>query len=249
MNILKVIPTLMLVLIPQLVIADFAGIYLGGGGWLKSAGGTVAYTNADYANLASDLKLNLSIDTYYYLTIEHPVPLIPNYRYFHTDNKNSGSGSISSTYNFGGVAFETGSSVSTSLDISSTSHILYYELLDNYVSFDVGLAFIQMDGKFSAQETGNGNNSVNFPINTLIPSAYVSAGVTIPYINMSLVYEQTLLKLGSSEISDVAYKFTFEDGLIGYESAIRTQTVKLDVSSIKSEMVFGGMYVGMYIHF
>lgn len=59
--------------------ADFIGVYAGAGSWYHSATGKVDHLGTP-ADLEQDLGFDKNWSGFFYLAVEHPVPLIPNVR-------------------------------------------------------------------------------------------------------------------------------------------------------------------------
>ena len=247
---LTLISLLAVLTLPLTAKADFLGLYVGGGVWQHAPSGGIGYNDTINADLAGDLKLKGASESYYYVAFEHPVPLIPNYKYVSTTNTNKGSGTITTSFNFGGVTYDAASTVDSVLNLNTTSHIIYYEILDNIVSVDVGLAGIQVTGTASATETGGGNNTTTVNINQMIPTGYYSVGATLPLTGLSVQYEQSILGIAGNEVSDTVVKVMYEMGsTLGLEAGTRSQVIKLNVSGLKTTMTFAGVFAGVYLHF
>ena len=75
-------------LIPALSAADILGVRVGANYWNYDIGGTARYQTRDSANNI-DVNKDLGYDDgslgHYYISLEHPVPLLPNVRISKTD--------------------------------------------------------------------------------------------------------------------------------------------------------------------
>ena len=110
--------------------ATILGIQAGVGSWEQTPSGALIST------VGSDtIKETEKGEGYTYLVFEHPVPLIPNVKLANT--KVSAEGNL----------------IITSLEVDQTDVTLYYEILDNVVSLDVGVTARKVDG----QVTGAGS--------------------------------------------------------------------------------------------
>lgn len=118
--------------------ATILGIQAGVGTWKHDPSGPIS-TNLDGAGITADLKNDLKLtedsEGYTYFSIEHPVPLVPNFKYMSTKLTSAGTGAVG--FDFNGVTYNT--AVNTKLVLDQTDLILYYEVLDNVVSLDVGI--------------------------------------------------------------------------------------------------------------
>ncbi|HEB85561.1 MAG TPA: TIGR04219 family outer membrane beta-barrel protein, partial [Gammaproteobacteria bacterium] len=122
--------------------ADLIGLQIGGGGWKHDPSGNFRYNSGSSSvsiDLDSDLHLATQTQGYFYINFENPLPLLPNIRLMSTKLENSGSGQISQTFTFNNKTYTASTSVTSVLNLNQTDLTLYWEPLDNIVSFDFGL--------------------------------------------------------------------------------------------------------------
>jgi len=133
--------------------------------------------------------------------------------------------------------------LTTSLVLDQTDIILYYEILDNdLVSFDIGLNARSIDGSASVN-----SNPTNF--SGTIPMLYAAAEIGLP-AGFSLVGEISTISAAGNEITDTAAKVTYTtDFNLGVEAGIRTQTIKIDIDSVQTNIDFSGVFAGVYFKF
>lgn len=225
----KLLFSAIVLFLPLNVMADtILGIKIGGGSWSHTPSGNItsnvggAGTSAD---LKDDLQLGKKSEGYGYLSIEHPIPLLPNIKVSQTNLTSSGSGAVSSSFVFNGTTYSQSSSVTTELELNQTDIILYYELLDNILSFDIGLDAKTIDGKAVVN-----NNRSTF--SATIPMLYLAAEVALP-AGFAIGAEISTVSASGSSYDDVTAKISYtSDYLFGVEAGIRTQTIKADVDEI-----------------
>lgn len=222
--------------------ATILGFQVGGGIWEHDPSGSIS-TDLDSAGVNADLKNDLKLqekgEGYTYFAFEHPVPVIPNFKYVNTNLTTSGSGAAGFTFN--SVPYTT--AVDTNLDLTQTDYILYYEILDNVVSLDVGLNAKKIDGEVAIGAT------TPTTFSGTIPMLYVGAEIMLP-AGFSVVGEISTISGGGNEITDTALKLTYTtDFNLGLEAGIRTQDIVIDVDTIKADMEFSGMFAGVYFKF
>ena len=164
----------------------------GSGSWNSEANSFVLEKD-DTANVFGKIKL------------EHPVPLVPNVRLsfdqYDFQNNGSGTGFVYDDVNYG-------TEFGTEFDAVETTGTLYYEILDNVVSVDVGLSVknIKTDLAF----IGEDGNSRGESIDIWLPMGYLSAEVGVPFAGIVL----------GGEIETIAYdgnEVTMFDAYVGYE--------------------------------
>jgi outer membrane protein len=106
------------------------GIYAGAGTWQTEYSGDAG----EPATSADDLGMDSNNNNYYYIAIEHPVPLIPNIKVQHNDITSNQTGTLGKNFSIGDIIYPAGTQVATDFDLSYTDAALYYELLDILVT-------------------------------------------------------------------------------------------------------------------
>jgi outer membrane protein len=222
--------------------ATILGIQAGTGTWKHDPSGVVS-TSADGAGVTADLKNDLNLaeksEGYTYFSIEHPVPLIPNFKFVNTNLTTSGTGAVNFT--FDNVTYS--SAVNTKLDLSHTDYILYYEVLDNVVSLDVGLNAKNIEGQIAIGSTAPTNFSGT------IPMLYAAVEVMLP-AGFALAAEISTISSGNDAITDTTAKVTYTtDFNLGIEAGVRTLSIDVDVDTVKANIEFSGIFAGVYFKF
>jgi len=227
--------------------ADFVGLKAGGGIWDFEPSGTFRYLGGDI-DLKEDLKLKDEQGTFTFIAIEHPIPLIPNIKISKTNLATTGGGTLTVAYDFAGTTYSVSDTVETELDLSHSDVTLYYQFLDNIISFDLGLTGKTFDGKASVTRAGVTNSTL---IDDTIPMLYAAVGLTIPVIDIYLGVEGSALSIGDNSISDVTAKISYEsDYAVGIEAGVRTISIELDdLDSNYSNMEFSGAFANLFLHF
>ena len=163
--------------------------------------------------------------TYYGIAIEHPVPLVPNFRL--QDSKLEGSGTNAST------------------KIDSTDYTLYYEVLDGlaWLDLDLGVSFRQMDVDARVNNTRTSESFV-------LPTGYVSAYFTLPTLPISVGGELKTLALGDSSVTDTTFKVKYQSPyIVGVEGGYRNANLTIDEGDMDTEVDFDGFFIGVFADF
>ena len=194
--------------------ADFIGVKAGIDYWNYSADLSNPASALPQAQLEDDHGMSFSV------AVEHPIPFLPNAKIKHTNLQAESNQSLA------GVK-------SHQLDLDYSDFILYYEILDNVVSADVGLGAKLLNGKI--QQNFTQNTEVNW----------------IVYYPI----EKCFAKLTDSQVSDaqVELKYDFVDTLlvdVGAKAGYRILDIQLEEGSDQeTKLKFKGPYIGLEAHF
>jgi outer membrane protein len=199
--------------------ATILGFQAGTGIWSQTPSGTINSTIGS-ATLTETEK----DENYAYFSLEHPVPLLPNFKYATTAVTAAGSG------------------INTVFDLDQTDATLYYEILDNAVSLDIGVTARKIDGIFTT-----GGLSETF--SETVPMIYAAAEISLP-AGFALVGEINTISSGDDKVTDIIAKLTYTtDFNLGVEVGTRKQTYDVSVDTIQADIEFSGLFAGVYFKF
>lgn len=156
-------------------------------------------------------------NTVSYFAFEHPIPFVPNVKLQISD-----------------MAVGTGASL---VDLSHVDSILYYEILDNFVSVDVGLTARAFDGSY---------DSAAFTDTAYL--LYASAEVIVPITGLSVGMEMSKdIGLDDNGINDLKIRVRYELlAGVGVELGQRTVTMDLKESLPNTNnLEFDGTYLAL----
>jgi len=234
---------LLAVAMPLTANADTLSISAGGGAWNAAPSGSFKKTT-DPADV--DVIDNLFWDTetqgYAFITLEHFVPIIPNARLMITNIDQSGSGNTN--FVFDGVTYS--GDVSNEFSIQAIDLLLYYEVLDNVVSLDLGLNI----RKLNVDYTINNGTTTTDSMDETIPMLYVLVGGS-PLPDLIISGELSYVALSGSSISDFTAKVAYTTNFfVGFEAGYRKQQYEFDdVSETDARLDFDGVFAGAYLKF
>ncbi|MGQ9427047.1 TIGR04219 family outer membrane beta-barrel protein [Gilvimarinus sp. F26214L] len=228
------------------------GIYAGGGVWQTDLSGEVGDVDRLGANL-EDFGLDEQDNEFYYVALEHPIPLIPNIRLQNTDMSMSELSSISRTFDLDGQTYTAGETIASDLDFSHLDATLYYELLDNWVNLDLGLTFRKFDGevRFRSETTGASSDQT---LDETVPMVYGKAQFNLPLTGFYVSAGGNFTRYDDSDMSDLQAAVGYmSDGLVldfGVEVGVRNFSVQLDdVSDLDADLDLEGAFASIYLHF
>jgi len=230
---------------PLLATADIAGLYAGTGVWQSSPTGTLGNTSI---SLENTLNFDEENSNYFFIALEHPIPLLPNLRLTRTDLEWAGQGVVSAGTSLDEVVFPSDQAVAADLDLSHTEVTFYYEILDNIVGLDLGLTARLFDGEASLI---GATQQERVELDAVIPMLYGRAGIDLPFTGLSAALSGNWVDVNDVSLTDwsaeVNYDFkiapTLEAGLsIGYRSML----IEIDdQDELQSDAEFDGLFIGL----
>jgi outer membrane protein len=221
------------------------GVYAGFGSWDATYDGQAG----DPSITLKDLGVKDQKNRYYYIALEHPVPLLPNIRLMHTDIVNKQSAVISKTFTIDGTTFTAKDTVSSEFDLTHTDASFYYEILDNWVNLDLGLTARKFDGFVYAKSSTN-NKKVN--LDQILPMLYGKVQFDLPFSGLSAGVEGNYVSYQGDTISDYSAKisYLFDSVLdIGIEAGYRKFSLRVEDDELDAEVNLKGPYAAVIAHF
>ncbi len=229
---------------PAIANADTLSVAIGGGLWNDSPSGNFQATSDPAPVSVTDhLFWDSENQSYLFLTLEHPVPILPNLRLRRTNLEHSGSGTAS--FVFDGQTYS--GPIESKLSAAETDVLLYWELLDNVVSLDLGIDIRNYDIDY---RVASSSTSSSDSFTATFPLLYGMAGFS-PVPGLLIGAEASALSMEGNGVVDYALKVSYTtDFRVGLEGGYRSQSLKLDdVSGYDADMTFKGMFGGVYLKF
>lgn len=229
----------------------------GTGLWYAETTGNMNTAGDASIDLKNDLGLEESSNGYYYLDVNHFVPIIPNVRL--EGQKYSVDGSKTTNVTFKGQTFN--STTNTDLKLDQTDLILYWgvpglkTLSLGHVAVDFGIDIKKFDG-YAKLTDGTNNENVN--IDFTVPMGYLAASVKVPFINTKVSASTKMISYKSSSLNESMVKASFKLPIpipaidIKAEVGYKTQNLELDPKlsdDINVDIKNSGMFVGIAAKF
>ena len=228
------------------------GVYLGAGAWYYSTGGQFEDTNNSPSTtiyIDGDLGFGDNTGGYFYLAFEHFVPFLPNVKVEYTGMDATSKNTITEALEFEGETFAIGDTVDSTINVSHTDLIFYYELLDNWVNLDLGITARIFDGEISLESSSvaNASQSLDFTI----PLLYGKAKFELPFTGWYLSIEGDYIGYSGSTYSDIQGSFGWESSIgLGFEAGYRAMVFDLDdIQHLNTNIEFKGSYAALTYHF
>ena len=230
--------------------ADFVGLNIGAAYWAPSLSGSFNSGAEASIDLSDDLDLDDPSQSSLVLSLEHPVPFLPNIRYQNIDLDSDGRSTLSNSITFEGQTYTATDTVRTTFDLSHDDIVLYYEILDNWVNLDVGLDLKRFDGEVSMVGDINTNTS-SIKVDETLPLLYLSARFDLPFSGFYVGADISSFSIDDSSADELTVKLGYESGSgLGIEGGLKTFSLDLDdADDLDTDIEYDGAYVNGYFHF
>jgi outer membrane protein len=227
--------------------ADTLGVFVGAGRWDTNYSGSIS-KGADQIDIESDLGLSGEGQNYYFAAFEHPVPLVPNIKIKRQDLRVNAVSTLTRSVTYGGTTFNASDTVTTDLDLGHYDYILYYEVLDNWVSLDIGVDVKHFDGDVDLHTT---TDRVNDDLDDMIPLLYARAQFEIPATGFSVDIEGSGISYGGNSFTDIRAALSYESDLGFFASlGYRSLDVSADnVGNLVADVTIDGAFLEAGFHF
>jgi outer membrane protein len=248
-RIILLLSTLLLLCVSS-VRADFVGFKIGASYWAPELTGSFIGDGAfdTTINLVDDLALEDPTPTNLVLTLEHPIPLLPNIRFQSIELDSTGSNAISplDPLIFNSVSYS--GTVTSTFDLSHNDIVLYYEILDNWINLDIGLDIKIFDGEVKLDD---GGLTFPVPIDETIPLLYLSARFDLPFSGFYIGADIAGASTGDNSLEDTSIMLGYEaDSGLGFEGGIKKFSLEInDVTDVNADLEYDGIYLNGYYHF
>lgn len=244
--------------------ADLWKIDTGAGAWDSAATGTITSTVNETLYFKDDLSAHESVQNgYFYLSVKHPLPILPNLRLEYTDVSTSGNSTEVGTRSTSLPQNITiaASAVKSSLSMTQYDTVLFYNLLDETLGMtvDMGLDLkylmtdYRVDGVYESSDS------------TMIPLVYLRGRYDLPRTGLGVEGDIKYITDGSSTVYDLRLKVDYVLEFLpvlhpGVELGYRLQQFTSDgeesslVGPILSgdtdtDIGFSGVYGGLTVKF
>ena len=209
-------------------------------------------TAAESIDFKNDLGISGDNANYYYLAIEHGIPILPNVKIARTDYTEDATSKLTRNISIDGQTIPANSDVRTNLDLSHTDLTLYYEILDNWVNLDLGVTARNFDGGLKVVGSNSGIVvTATQDLGFTVPLLYGKAQIDLPLTGLYVAGEGNWIGYSGSHFYDVWAKvgYTFAFGL-GVEAGYRRIQLTIDdVQDINGDLTIDGNYLAATYHF
>lgn len=221
------------------------GIYAGAGSWQSEYSGEAGKPSAS----ADDLGMDDSNNNFFYIAIEHPIIFFPNIKLQQNNITSSQSSMIDNNFSIGNIVYPGGATVATDFDLSYTDAALYYELLDNWITLDIGVTIRKYSGYLQA-ESATLSDKTN--IDMSVPLMYGRVQFDLPLTGFFAGFEGNYIGFDGNDLADYSAKigYLFDSALdLGIEAGYRAVNLNIDDGDVHTNLGIKGPYVAAIFHF
>ena len=229
--------------------ADTIGIHAGAGSWNHQSSGQITHqgTNAD---MEKEFGFKDELTGFFFIGIEHPLPFIPNIKLssYPVETIANRTVTASTEFSFAGASYTNGTDIKTTLLWDEQDVLVYYEIVDNIFSLDLGLGAKAIDAKLSVTASGSTHS---LRMEETLPIGYAMGSVMLPGTGLSFIIEHTSSVLGDIKVKQTNSKLSYMLGYkLGIEAGYRTSNANLDeLTGVTGELTFSGPFINLAVNF
>lgn len=228
------------------------GLYAGVGQWQASFSGDIG--EKGNTTTLNDLGHDKEPATQFWANFEHPIPLIPNIRVMSTQINSQATTTQSQDFRLGGVAIEVSDEIYTEMDLTHVDGTLYYEVLDNWVSLDVGITARLFSGYMEARSTTTGQEIAKGELDGVLPMLYLNARFDLPFTGWHLGAQSNAISYSGNGVTEmtglIGYEMDFVALDVGLNVGYRTMSLKVeDLDDLYADAEVSGAFAELQVHF
>lgn len=221
------------------------GLYAGAARWNANVSGD--FRSEDSVDIDTGLLgLDDTDSNVLQIAIEHGIPFMPNVRLRHTDLAWSETSNPGVPVDFEGSTFN--GDITTDVDFSHLDGTMYYEVLDNVVSLDLGITARVFDGEIRLRDA-SGDEALD--LDAGVPLLYGNIQFDLPLTGLYVGAETNVFTLSGNTLQDSLVRVGYEGSLgFGAEAGYRRLTLDLDdLQGVYSSLESKGAYLAGTFHF
>ena len=228
------------------------GVYAGVSTWKQSYSGSIRDLNTggsegEEIDFNKDLGLDEESGNVLYVALEHGIPFLPNVKLQTSELETDATNTISRDFNYGDRTFTASDTVRTEADLSHTDLTLYYQVLDNWVSLDLGLTVRLFDGFVSIESS---TDSAREDFDAPVPLLYANARADLPFSGAYAGINAHALGDGDNMFVDFQFTVGYEHAVgAGVELGFRSLDLDLDdIDDVEADLTIDGGFIGVFYH-
>lgn len=230
--------------------ADFFSIALHLDSWQPSHDSSLGQTGAEHP-----FKFSNNNQLSYGVSVEHPLPLMPNARLGYQSLKHTAMSELSQDFALAGQLYPVGSELEATLDLSHWDLVLYYEVLDNNLfELDIGLQLKRLDGVMVASLATDQTTS-SHTLDETLAMFYAAGSVHLLGTDLSLFAELSGLAPGRHDVRVIrgGVSYVILDSLL-LDAAVRLgyQSMQFTLDAMdgfSADVDAKGVFAGLALRF
>lgn len=235
--------------LPLATQADTLSVRVSANSWQQSFEGSVQ-NGIDSIDVEDTLGIDDETNNVFSVSLEHPIPVLPNITLTRTNLDVSARNTINQSFTFDGVTYNATDTVITNADLSHTDATLYYELLDNWISLDLGLTIRKFnEGVILRTST----ERTQLKIDGALPMLYLAVKFDLPLSGVYIGGDVNGISYKSSSIIDYKINVGYETSFgLGVEAGVRSFDANYEDendSSEQADLTIDGAYAGIFYRF
>jgi len=201
------------------------GIYAGAGHWQQNFAGELT-SDPISVDVEDDLVLDDDSNMVLYIAVEHALPILPNVRAQHLDVDTQGDNVLSRNIVFNGQSFAVSDTVASDVSFTQSDAVMYYQILDNWVSLDVGMALSWVDGSI---EVASSTERAAADFDEIVPMLYGKVRADLPFSGFWVGAEAQGLDYQDNSLLEFNAQVGWEsDTGFGFEAGYRAMELEFD---------------------
>lgn len=231
--------------LPAVAQADALGLRIGVNAWQQNYEGTTQ-SGPDQIDIEDDLGYSDDDGFQGYISFEHPIPIIPNILIQRTVIDSDANGTLNNV-EFDGEFYD--GDVGSTMDLTHTDATLYYEILDNWISLDLGLTARVFEEGIELEEQST-NTSSSLDIDYAIPMLYAAVKFDLPLTGLYVGADGNGVSYDDDTLLDLKAMVGWESPIgLGIELGYRYFDLEYEDGEDKADVTIEGPYAGLFFHF
>lgn len=228
-------------------------VSLGGGLWSQNPSGYIHYNSGGQqssdVSVDNDLGLSSKTQGYAWIDIQHPFPVLPDIKIEYSGIDTSGSRVLSRSIVYGGKTYQASERVNSSLKLTQTDLIFYYQPINNVIKLRLGMDLKAMSLRAdlsSASQSSSAKGSL------VVPMLYAGLQADLPLTGLNIAVDGSYIGDGSDYLADYKARIDYVTDIgLGLQAGYREMALKVGSSHTNpnGDLKFKGAFAGIFYDF
>ena len=222
----------------------FLGIYAGASIWQADFSGELGEDPQGF----NDLGFNEDNYNSFYVAVE--LLGLPEIRLARTNIDTQATGTLNGSFSLEDINYPVSTDLTTNLDLQSTDLTIYWQVLDTFLSADIGLTARHLDGSVEATD-GTTTDRIDF--DTIIPMGFLRARFDLPTTGWYVEADTQFIGYQGDSYSDSTAKigWRFESiADLGVNLGYRKMSIDVDdLDNFDADLNLSGLFASATFHF